>query len=106
MKIFYHATHAKYLDSIMGRGLDPKFMNPAWVPDEMEIAQSDKPVYYVFLGNLACAQAWAAHCKFVDPVILEVKPSKKLVKKFIFHLGEFVRVPVLIPPKFIKIEGT
>jgi hypothetical protein len=85
---YYHGTSKRYLPSILKHGLIP---NPCYYPDE-------QPMPFVFLTFSPVIAK-----DFARDLILIIKPSEEIEDQFITNLGEYIRVPIIIPPQFIKI---
>ena len=97
MKTYYHGTEAKNLPSILEHGLDPRFSQ-----------RDDEPKPYIFLSTLRGAEAFAPGgdvCTSTEKgVILAVTVPRDVSKHFCYNRGEFVRTPIVIPPKYIAIH--
>ncbi len=96
---YFHGTEKKNLESIMRSGLDPSY---CW--------DTDEPQPVVFLSeNYLIARSFAPGGEnFLDPdsskaVVLAINVPEEMEKKFVFDLGEFVRVPFIIPAEYITV---
>lgn len=96
---YYHGTEKKNLDSIFRSGLDPSY---CWDIDE--------PQPVVFLSdNRYVARSFApGGDNFLDPdsskaVLLAINVPEEMEKQFVFDLGEFIRVPFIIPAEYITV---
>lgn len=99
---YFHGTHIDNVASILKQGLDPQCSGCA----------DDEPDKKKFTFLSHCV--WGAHrfapggvyCKdksIDNRAILVITPPRSLIYKFNFRRGEFVRVPVVIPPAYIRL---
>jgi hypothetical protein len=118
MATYFHGTTTALLPQIMRRGLDPGKMHPGWRRDEWEHAVQraeeegwptdrdslklkDQPRYIYLGSDFMTARGWVGDRP--DAVVLEVTPPPELEAKFVTDLGEFVRVPVVISPQYLRV---
>lgn len=98
MAKYYHAVHVSMVEKIMREGLDPAYCERV----------EEEPMPFVFLAYSAAsaAQFGPGGC-YHDNVdvkqcaVLEVDVPADVEARFVFDLGEYVRVPFLIAPKYL-----
>lgn len=94
--VYYHGTSEDNAKRILKEGLHPNSEDTSGAVDSRD------PNKFAFLAHdRPTAEAFAHSSK---PVILKVSPSKKVSRNFVTHAGEFVRSPVSIPAKHIKVD--
>lgn len=97
--VFYHGTTLAKGKVILRDGL---------LPSKMERDDEDEGPFAFLSDAIGVAKAFAPGGEYstVDTrgVILRIEPPEKMIEKFRFDLGEFIRCPVDIPPDYIEIE--
>ena len=97
-RIFYHGTTEDKAEAILEEGLLPQLSQ-----------RDDEETDFIFLAESPkTAKMFAPGGDYwrggdIKGVILKIQPPMKLILKFRFDLGEFVRSPVEIPPEYIEI---
>lgn len=98
MALYYHAVHVSMVEKIMREGLDPKYCERV----------EEEPMPFVFLSwSVASAAQFgpggcyhevkdASQC-----AVFEIDVPADVEARFVFDLGEYVRVPFVIDPKYI-----
>jgi hypothetical protein len=92
MAVYYHGTWPELLPDILRVGLDPALMSPEYLEEDEE------PMPFVFLSESRRI------AEDFGEVILRVDLPDSLDSQVRWDLGEFGRMPVLIPAWCLRVE--
>jgi RNA:NAD 2'-phosphotransferase (TPT1/KptA family) len=112
-EIFYHGTTKDRLPTILKNGLDPKLSQCAddeannWTDEDNAELEFPEPTplnhHFIFLSHSGdFSRDWIEH-HGDNGVMLKITVPKFFSDQFIYHRGEFIRCPLLIPPKYIQV---
>lgn len=100
MALYYHGTSVQNLENIMLNGLDPAYCDRS----------EEEPMPFVFLAysvrdaaDFAPGGACHRNTDASQGVVLAIYVPEDVEAQFVFDLGEYVRVPFVIHPKYISV---